>query len=197
MKRPLAREKCMDVYSYIVKCMSEKGVIPTVREIGSATGIPSTSTVYTVLGLLEKDGLIERDLKHSRSIRLVGDRGAAKVPVLGKVTAGKPILALQEVRGFIPFASNYTSDGLFGLIVSGLSMKNAGILDGDIVIADKNAVVVDGDIVIGMDGDEATVKRLAHENGKVVFLPENEDFSPIYPEEPSVLGKVIGCYREY
>lgn len=197
MKKPLAKEKCSEVYSYIVKSMSEKGVIPTVREIGASTGIPSTSTVYTVLGLLEKDGLIERDPMHSRSIRLVGDRGSAKVPVLGKVTAGKPILASEEVRGFIPFASYGSSDGLFGLIVSGYSMKNAGILDGDIVIADRNAIAVDGDIIIGMDGDEATVKRLSHENGKVVFLPENEDFSPIYPEDPSVLGKVIGCYREY
>ncbi|MBR3961295.1 MAG: repressor LexA, partial [Clostridia bacterium] len=90
------------------------------------------------------------------------------------------------------------SEGLFALRVEGFSMKNAGILDGDIVIADKDAYVRVGDIVIGMDGDEATVKRLLKEpDGTIVFMPENEDFDPIYPENPSILGKVIGSYRKY
>ena len=89
------------------------------------------------------------------------------------------------------------AEGLFALRVQGCSMKNIGIMDGDIVVADKDAYVKEGDIIIGMDGDEATVKRLVKENGRVVFMPENEDFDPIYPENPSVLGKVIGSYRKY
>ena len=105
-------------------------------------------------------------------------------------------MAVEDIEDYIPYPTK-DAEGLFALRVVGFSMKNVGILDGDIVVADKNAVAKRHDIVIGMDGDEATVKRLEYENGRVVFMPENEDFDPIYPENPSVLGKVIGCYRKY
>ena len=111
-------------------------------------------------------------------------------------TAGKPILAVEEIEDYIPYPSK-DADGLFALKVVGLSMKNAGILDGDIIVADKNAPCRSGDIVVGMDGDSATVKRLLIKDKKIIFMPENEAFDPIYPEDPMVLGKVIGSYRKY
>ena len=172
------------------------GIPPSVREICRATGIKSTSTVHAILVDLEENGYIERDGRNSRSIRIAGASATAQVPVLGRVTAGQPILAVEDIEDYIPYAGN-SSPGLFALRVEGLSMKDIGILDGDIVIADKEAVAKNGDIVIGMDGDEATVKRLLLQNGQIIFMPENPDFDPIYPKEPSILGKVIGSYRRY
>ncbi len=188
-------EKQQSVYKFLVKRMSE-GLPPTVREICSETGIKSTSTVHAVLGALEEKGYIKRDARYSRAIAVAGEHDAAMVPLVGRVTAGQPILAVEQIEDYIPYPTK-SADGLFALKVKGLSMKNAGILDGDLVIADKNAPCKSGDIVIGMDGDEATVKRLLIEDKKVIFMPENPDFSPIYPENPAVLGKVIGSFRKY
>ncbi len=193
-KTPLT-EKQQQVYNVLVKGLSE-GLPPTVREICTATGIKSTSTVHAILNALEEEGYIIRDAKNSRSIRLDTDFKSAMVPLVGKITAGKPILAVEEIEDYIPYAAN-DAEGLFALKVVGLSMRDAGILDGDIIIADKNRPCKNGDIVVGMDGDEATVKRLLIKNGQVIFMPENPDFSPIYPEIPSVLGKVVGSYRRY
>lgn len=188
-------EKCINVYKYLVRAMSE-GFPPTVREICRECSIKSTSTVHKILDTLEEAGYITRDAYSSRAIRVNKITASANVPILGKVTAGQPILAVEEIEDYIPYPAK-DSEGLFALRVQGLSMINAGILDGDIVIADRNARYAQHDIIIGMDGDEATVKRLEYEEGKVVFMPENENFDPIYPENPSVLGKVIGCYRKY
>lgn len=193
-KQPLS-EKQQSVYNFLVKEMSS-GFPPTVREICKATGIKSTSTVHAVLGVLEENGYIIRDAKNSRAIRLGTDFESAMVPLVGRITAGKPILAVEEIEDYIPYPSR-DAEGLFALKVVGLSMRDAGILDGDIIVADKNTPCRNGDIVVGMDGDEATVKRLKIQDGKIVFMPENPDFSPIYPEEPMVLGKVIGSYRKY
>lgn len=193
-KRPLT-EKQQDVYNFIVKQMSA-GFPPTVREICNNTGIKSTSTVHAILGVLEEEGYIVRDAKNSRAIKLDMGYDSAMVPLVGRITAGKPILAVEEIEDYIPYPSK-NADGLFALKVVGLSMKNAGILDGDIIVADKNSPCRSGDIVVGMDGDKATVKRLLIRDKKIIFMPENEDFSPIYPEEPMVLGKVIGSYRKY
>jgi repressor LexA len=193
-KRPLS-EKQQSVYNFLVKEMSS-GFPPTVREICKATGIKSTSTVHAVLGVLEENGYIVRDAKNSRAIRLGTDYESAMVPLVGRITAGKPILAVEEIEDYIPYPSR-DADGLFALKVVGLSMRDAGILDGDIIVADKNTPCRNGDIVVGMDGDEATVKRLKIKDGKIIFMPENPDFSPIYPENPTVIGKVIGSYRKY
>lgn len=193
-KRPLS-EKQQSVYNFLVKEMSS-GFPPTVREICKATGIKSTSTVHAVLGVLEENGYIIRDAKNSRAIRLGTDFESAMVPLVGRITAGKPILAVEEIEDYIPYPSR-DAEGLFALKVVGLSMRDAGILDGDIIVADKNTPCRNGDIVVGMDGDEATVKRLKIKDGKIIFMPENPDFSPIYPEQPMVLGKVIGSYRKY
>ena len=195
MSRPTLTEKQLKVFNFLVKALSD-GLPPTVREICNDTGIKSTSTVHAILSALEENGYIERDARNSRAIRISGAAKAAQVPVIGRVTAGQPILAVEEIEDYIPSATN-DAEGLFALRVVGCSMKDVGILDGDIVIADKDAVSKNGDIVIGMDGDEATVKRLLIKDGQVIFMPENPDFDPIYPENPSVLGKVIGSYRRY
>ena len=194
-KKPLT-EKQECVYKYLLKSMSG-GIPPTVREICQHTGIKSTSTVHAILSALEDGGYINRDARFSRAIRIENQSDSAMVPLVGKVTAGQPILALEQIIDYIPYPTK-DAEGLFALKVSGLSMKNAGILDGDIVVADKNTPCKSGDIVIGMDEDSATVKRLFIENsGRIVFLPENPDFSPIYPEKPHILGKVVGSYRKY
>ncbi len=193
-KRPLT-EKQQRVYEFIVKQMSE-GFPPTVREICNNTGIKSTSTVHAILGVLEDEGYIVRDAKYSRAIKIDMGYDSSMVPLVGKITAGKPILAVEEIEDYIPYPSK-NADGLFALKVVGLSMKNAGILDGDIIVADKNSPCRNGDIVVGMDGEEATVKRLLIKNKQIIFMPENEDFEPIYPENPTVLGKVVGSYRRY
>lgn len=193
-KQPL-NQKQQDVYNFLVKQMSQ-GIPPTVREISAATGIKSTSTVHAYLNALEEKGYITRDAKNSRAIKLNSDFESSMVPLVGRITAGKPILAVEEIEDYIPYPSR-DAEGLFALKVVGLSMRDAGILDGDIIIADKNKPCRNGDIVVGMDGDEATVKRLLIKNGRIIFMPENPDFSPIYPKNPSVLGKVIGSYRKY
>ena len=192
-KSPL--EKQTLVYKYLVQTLGD-GVPPTVREICTACGIKSTSTVHAVLNSLEDQGYIVRNSKSSRSITLAGQSASTQVPVLGRVTAGQPILAVEDIEEYITYPAD-NKGGLFALRVEGLSMRDAGILDGDIVIADRDLVAKNGDIVIGMDGDEATVKRLFIKNGQIIFLPENPDYSPIYPENPSILGKVIGSYRRY
>ena len=193
-KQPLNERQSL-VYNCIVRQLSE-GLPPTVREICRETGITSTSTVHAILGVLEDEGYIVRDAKYSRAIKLSNDYNSAMVPLVGKITAGKPILAVEEIEDYIPYPSK-DADGLFALKVVGYSMKDVGILDGDIIVADKNSPCRNGDIVVGMDGEEATVKRLLIKDKKIIFMPENPDFSPIYPENPTVLGKVIGSYRKY
>lgn len=193
-KTPLTEKQSL-VYSFLVKQMAD-GFPPSVREICSATGIKSTSTVHAILTVLEEEGYIMRDPKNSRSIKLDIGSPSSMVPLVGRITAGKPILAVEEIEDYIPYPSK-DADGLFALKVVGLSMRDAGILDGDIIVADKNKPCRNGDIVVGMDGDSATVKRLRIQNGQIIFMPENPDFSPIYPENPTVLGKVVGSYRKY
>lgn len=195
MSRPTLTEKQLKVYNFLIKAL-ENGFPPSVREICHEVGIKSTSTVHGILSVLEENGYIERDPRNSRSIRISGTTHTAQVPVVGRVTAGQPILAVEEIEDYVPYAAG-SAEGLFALRVVGFSMRDVGILDGDIVIADKNALWRNGDIIIGMDGDEATVKRLIIKNGQVIFMPENPDFDPIYPEDPHVLGKVIGSYRKY
>ncbi|MGN1319500.1 MAG: transcriptional repressor LexA [Acutalibacteraceae bacterium] len=193
-KNPLT-QKQEAVYNFLVKKM-KNGIPPTVREICTATGIKSTSTVHAILNALEEEGYIIRDAKYSRAIRLENDFDASMVPLVGRVTAGQPILAVEQIEDYIPYPTK-DADGLFALKVVGLSMRDAGILDGDIVIADKNAPCHSGDIIIGMDGEDATVKRLIIKGSQIIFMPENPDFSPIYPEKPMVLGKVVGSFRKY
>lgn len=195
MDRPPLTEKQEAVYKFLLKEMSG-GIPPTVREIAAAAGIKSTSTVHAVLNALEEGGYISRNARNSRAIKIENTSESAMVPLVGRVTAGQPILAVERIEDYIPYPTK-DAEGLFALKVVGLSMRDAGILDGDIVIADKNAPCRSGDIIIGMDEDSATVKRLLIKDGKVIFMPENPDFSPIIPEKPAVLGKVVGSFRKY
>ncbi len=186
------------VYNYLKKVMS-KSFPPTVREICEATGISSTSSVHGILSALEEKGYIIRDAKSSRGIRLAGTENTSMVPIVGRVSAGVPILAVEQIEGYIPFPATYErSEELFALSVKGLSMRDAGILDGDIIIADRELEAMDGDIVVALMEDEATVKRLVKKRGEKPYLmPENPDFDPIYPEYMEILGKVVGSYRKY
>ncbi len=188
-------KKQIDVYNFLVRELSG-GLPPTVREICRATGIKSTSTVHAVLQSLEEHGFITRDAHNSRAIRITAASDSSLVPVVGRITAGQPILAVEEIEDYIPYPSK-DSESLFALRVVGLSMRDAGILDGDIIIADRDLQSRSGDIVVAMDGDEATVKRLLLKDGKIILMPENPDYSPIYPQDPQILGKVVGNFRKY
>lgn len=197
MERQPLSDKQRAVYECLARQLQSGGIPPTVREICTATGIRSTSTVHGILNALEEMGYISRDSHYSRAIRIDTGYDASMVPLVGRVTAGQPILAVEEIVDYIPYPTK-DATGLFALRVQGLSMRDAGILDGDIIVADKNSPCRNGDIIIGMDGEEATVKRLVIEKGgRVVFMPENPDFDPIYPKDPKVLGRVVGSYRKY
>ena len=181
------------VYDFLVK-EAPKGVPPTVREICAATGLHSTSTVHAHLKTLEKLGYISRDAGLNRSIRIEGSTAAVQVPIMGKVTAGQPILAVEDIEGYLPFPQK-EGKALFALHVSGLSMRDAGILDGDYVVAEQTPTAEDGDIVVALIEDEATVKRFFREQNRVRLQPENPDFEPIYSENVFILGKVIAVLR--
>ena len=183
------------VYDFLRK-EAPRGIPPTVREICAATGLRSTSTVHAHLKTLERLGYISREAGLNRSIRIEGSENAAQVPILGKVTAGQPILAVEDIQGYIPFPEKPGKE-LFALHVSGLSMRDAGILDGDYVVAERTPTAEDGEIVVALIDDEATVKRLFRERGQVRLQPENPDFQPIYSDHASILGKVIAVLRYY
>lgn len=175
----------------------QQGEVPSVREICAHVGIRSTSTVQNCLNQLEQDGVIRRTSGLNRSIRLTEDTPLTRVPLLGKVTAGAPILAVEEVEGYVGYsAGNVSPSDLFALRIRGTSMINAGILDGDVVIVRRTNAVQDGDIVVALLEDEATVKRLYRESDGFRLQPENDAFDPIYTKQIAVLGKVIALQRE-
>lgn len=183
------------IYEYLVE-RSHFGIPPSVREIGACVGLKSTSSVQCNLDALEKKGYIERDPLLKRSIRVVGQSETKQVPLVGTVTAGLPILAVEQIEGYIPFDAHAAGEkNLFALRVRGESMINAGILDGDIVVSEKTPTAADGEIVVALVGDEATVKRFYKENGHYRLQPENDTFAPIIVDEVSILGKVIAVIR--
>ena len=193
--KPLT-QKQQRVLSFL-KERAQDGVPPTVREICDAAGIKSTSTVHAYLKLLEEGGYIQRNSGQNRSIRMPGE-SVARVPLLGKVTAGMPILAVEEVEDYVPYSGGgYQAGELFALRVSGTSMINAGILDKDIVIVRQTPTAQNGDVVVALIGDEATVKRIFFEDGHVRLQPENDAFEPIIVDEVAVLGKVISLVRNF
>lgn len=186
------------IYEFLCE-RSQCGVPPSVREIGAAVGLRSTSSVQANLDALEESGYIERDPLLKRSIRVLGQaENVTSVPLLGTVTAGSPILAVEQIEGYIPYNGRVSRDkSLFALKVRGESMLWAGILDGDIVIAEKTPSAVNGEIVVAMIEDEATVKRFYKEKGHFRLQPENDAFEPIITNEVIILGKVIALYRYY
>ena len=183
------------VYDYLIKTLPS-GVPPTVREICRATGLRSTSTVHAHLKTLERLGYISRDAGLNRSIHIEGTEPTSQVPVLGRVTAGMPILAVKDIEGYLPFPQKSGKE-LFALHVMGLSMRDAGILDGDYVVVERTPTADDGEIVVAMIDEEATVKRLFREPDGIRLQPENPDFEPIYSDHASLLGRVIAVLRYY
>lgn len=180
---------------------AQEGLPPTVREICAAAGIKSTSTVHAYLKILEDEGYISRQSGLNRAIR-VNDPAdpppaAGRVPLLGRVTAGLPILAVEEVEDYVPYSGHYDVRELFALRVIGRSMINAGILDRDVVIVHRTPVAENGDIVVALIGDEATVKRFYKENGHFRLQPENPEFEPIIVPECTILGKVVSLVRYF
>ena len=193
--KPLT-EKQQQVLTFL-KERAQDGLPPSVREICSATGIKSTSTVHAYLRLLEDEGYISRQSGLNRAIRLPGE-SVMRVPLLGKVTAGIPILAVEQVEEYVPYSGGgYHAGELFALRVSGTSMINAGILDKDIVIVKKTPVAENGDIVVALIGDEATVKRIYREKDHIRLQPENDAFEPIIVKEVVILGKVVSLLRNF
>lgn len=189
-------EKQQKILTFL-KERAQDGLPPTVREICAAADIKSTSTVHAYLKVLEDEGYISRKSGLNRAIRLPGEN-VARVPLLGKVTAGIPILAVEEVEDYVPYSGGgYNPGDLFALRVSGTSMIGAGILDNDIVIVKKTPAAEDGDIVVALIGEEATVKRIYKEKDHIRLQPENDEFEPILVKEVVVLGKVISLLRNF
>ncbi len=186
------------IYEFLAE-RSQNGVPPSVREICAAVGLKSTSSVQANLDALEEAGYIERDPMLKRSIRVTGQSAHyTQVPLLGTVTAGMPILAVESIEGYVPFAGKSDSDKpLFALKVRGDSMINAGILSGDIIIAEKTPAAMNGEIVVALVGDEATVKRFYKEDGHFRLQPENDDYAPIIVDEVIILGKVVSLIRYF
>ena len=187
------------IYEYLMQKKRE-GVTPTVREIGEAVGLRSTSSVQASLVALEKAGLISRgEQNRKRSIRLVGqEEPTMQVPLLGTVAAGLPLLAVEQIEGYVAYSGRLSSDKeLFALHVKGESMIEAGILDGDVVIAEQAQSAENGDMVIALVDDEATVKTFYKENGYYRLQPANSAFAPILVDHVEILGKVRAVYRFY
>ncbi|APB30933.1 transcriptional repressor LexA [Vagococcus teuberi] len=196
----------LDVLKYIHEQVEEKGYPPTVREIGTAVNLSSTSTVHGHLSRLEKKGLISRDPTKPRAIELTSEGlkmigiNSPFIPMLGVVTAGEPILAVEEASDFFPLPPDlkYEENSLFMLTIRGDSMINAGIFDGDHVIVRKQSSAINGEIVIAMtDENEATCKRFFKEKNHIRLQPENDIMEPIILSNVSILGKVVGLYRNH
>jgi repressor LexA len=200
-----------EIWSFLVGYVDRHGYPPTVREIGSAVGLASPSTVHAHLANLERAGLLRRDPTKPRALELVGrsketakaaDTVAAelpKLPLLGQIAAGGPLLADENVEDEIAVPESLRGD--FLLRVKGDSMIEAGILDGDVVVVRRAQDARDGEIVVALAGDdetadEATVKRFFRENGRIRLQPENSALEPIFAPHVQILGKVVGVFRE-
>jgi repressor LexA len=184
------------IYDYIVK-RAGSGYSPSVREICQDLGIASTSTVHGDLHFLVEQGHIEMDSGRNRTIRLSGS-GGVRVPLVGTVTAGQPILAVENIEQYIPVSEDFVrGDEVFALRVKGDSMVKAAILDRDIVVVEKTPSAESGTIVVAMIEEEATVKRYMREGGKEWLQPENDAYDPIYADQISILGRVTSVIRFY
>ena len=183
------------ILEYIEAFTAEKGYAPSVREIGEAVGLSSPSTVHSHIKILREHGYLAMSSGKTRTLGLTGRSGCRMVPLLGSVRAGMPTLAVEETMGFIPYDGTAAPDGLFALKVKGDSMKNAAILENDIVIVRRQSSADNGKIVVAIIDDEATVKRLKLEKDMVWLMPENPDYPPIDGRQALILGVVVAVYR--
>jgi repressor LexA len=192
-----------EIFDFIKRYSAKYGYPPTVRDIGKAVGLASSSTVHAHLSNLERIGLLRRDPSKPRAIVML-DRAAAGMrnivkpglPLVGQVAAGQPVLAEENIEEYIQTPAYAGGDeGGYLLRIRGESMQNVGILDGDLVVVKPQDVADDGDIVVALLGDEATVKRFFHEDDHVRLQPENDAMDPIRSPDVQVMGKVVGLMR--
>ncbi|PZN10227.1 MAG: repressor LexA [Bacillota bacterium] len=188
------------ILEYIKTCIRERGYPPSVREIGEAVGLKSTSTVHAYLSRLEQKGFIRRDPTKPRAIEVIDEAIARSrtvaVPLVGQVTAGQPILAVENIEDVLPLPAGLVPDSeVFALRIRGNSMIGAGILDGDYAIVRRQDTAENGDIVVALIDDEATVKRFFREHDRIRLQPENPAMEPIYVREARILGKVVALLR--
>ncbi|WP_277587426.1 transcriptional repressor LexA [Psychrobacillus antarcticus] len=203
MKKASKRQE--DILAFIKEEVRKKGYPPSVREIGEAVGLASSSTVHGHLARLESKGLIRRDPTKPRAIEILDGLGSfvekqnvVHVPLIGKVTAGLPITAIENIEEFFPLPETFgtADDNLFMLEIMGNSMIEAGILNGDYVVVKQQQSANNGDIVVAMtEDDEATVKRFFKEKSYFRLQPENSSMEPIIVNSVTILGKVVGVYR--
>lgn len=196
--------KQKEILKFIQNELISKGYPPSVREICEAVGLRSTSTVHAHLVRLEKLGYIKRDPTKPRAIELINhnafisNKELVNVPIVGKVTAGQPILAIENIEGTFPISVQFLGNQeVFMLSVKGDSMIEAGILDNDYVIVNQQSYAEDGDIVVALIGDEATVKTFFKKKDHIVLRPQNPYMDDIIIKDVSILGKVIGVIRLY
>ncbi|MGD9496258.1 MAG: transcriptional repressor LexA [Armatimonadota bacterium] len=190
------------ILDFIARTIEERGYPPTVREIGAEIGLRSSSSVHYHLRVLEKEGLISRDGSLTRALR-VGDDGAAPrrgrtryLPLVGRVAAGRPILATENIERLVPAAEDLFGSGdLFLLQVEGDSMIDAGILDGDLVVVSQQPTAEDGEIVVALLDDEATVKYLHRHPDRIELRPANAAMEPIFVQDVQIIGRVRGVIR--
>ncbi len=197
-------ERQTRILEYIRQVTRARAYPPSVREIGEAVGLSSSSTVHNHLNQLERRGLIKRDPSKSRTVQLVDDvrgdehqRSAIPIPVIGNVAAGMPILAEQNIEDHLMLSRDMAQEGWFALRVRGDSMINAGIYDGDLVIVKPQQDAPDGTIVVALVEDEATVKRLDRSRGHLRLVAENPAYEPLEPDQASMVGMVRGLIRSY
>ena len=183
-----------EILCFLTKFAAENGYAPSVREICAAVGLQSTATVHYHLNALRQDGLIEMDGMKKRTITLADSHRADRIPVVGVVTAGVPILAVENIEGYLPWDGEA---GCFALRVRGDSMIGAGILDGDRVVVRSQPTADNGEIVVALLGDSATVKRFRKVGATVWLMPENPAYDPIDGTEAQILGKVKAVIRTY
>jgi repressor LexA len=192
------------ILDYIKKTVQQRGYPPTVREIGEAVGLTSSSSVHAQLANLERRGLVRRDPTKPRAMELRGPgrrTGGVAVPLVGRIAAGTPVLAEENVEDYLVVPTGYAGeDDHFALQVTGDSMTGAGIFDGDVVVVRRQENADDGDIVAavlpGPAEEEATVKRLRHQGDRVMLVPENPSMEPFEMTDGSIVGRVVAVLRK-
>ena len=190
---PRTSDKAQLIVDYVNQFIQENGYSPSVREIGAAVGLRSTASVSYHLQALQEQGLLQAPGAKGRKRALVTGARPGQIPVVGVVTAGMPILAVENQEGTMP----WNDPGCFALRVRGDSMINAGIFSGDKVVVRPQSTADDGQIVVARIGEEATVKRLRRRSGQVWLMPENENYPPIDGSEAEIIGLVKAVVREY
>lgn len=196
--------KQKEILEYMKNEILSRGYPPSVREICEAVKLKSTSSVHSHLETLEKNGYIRRDPTKPRAIEIVDDtfnltrRELVNIPIIGTVTAGQPILAVENIEGYFPLPSEYMpKKETFMLKVKGDSMINIGIFNGDKILVEKQTSANNGDVVVALIDDSVTVKTFFKENGYYRLQPENDTMEPIIVNNLSILGKVIGLFRMF